>query len=107
MNNYTLQDILSITETKDGIVFGVYVQPRASRNELCGINGDELKLRITSPPVDGSANSLCIKFLADFLDVAKTKIRIVRGEKSRHKSIKVIDLTKEGFFALLHKKMEF
>jgi uncharacterized protein (TIGR00251 family) len=107
MNSNTLQDSLIITETTDGIVFSVCVQPRASRNELCGISGNELKLRITSPPVEGSANKLCIEFLADFLGIAKTRVCILRGEKSRHKTIKAINVKKEEFFALLQKKMEF
>jgi uncharacterized protein (TIGR00251 family) len=107
MNSNTLQDSLHITETTDGIVFTVFVQPRASRNELCGISGNELKLRITSPPVEGSANKLCIEFLADFLGIAKTRVSILRGEKSRHKTIKAINVKKEEFFALLQKKMEF
>ncbi len=107
MNSNTLQDVLNVTETADGIVFGVYVQPRASRNELCGVSGNELKLRITSPPVEGSANKLCTEFLADFLGIAKTRLRILRGEKSRHKTIKLINMKKEEFFTLLKVKMEF
>lgn len=107
MSSNDLQDILKVAETTDGIVFNVCVQPRASRNELCGISGNELKLRITSPPVEGSANKLCIEFLASFLGIAKSRVSILRGEKSRHKSIKVIDVEKEEFLALLQKKMEF
>ncbi len=107
MNSKPPQDVLIATETTDGIVFGIYVQPRASRNELCGFSGNELKLRITSPPIEGSANKLCIEFLADFLGIAKTRLRILRGEKSRHKTVKVVDIRKDEFFALLKDKMEF
>ncbi len=107
MNSNTLQNFLSISETTDGIVFGVCVQPRASRNELCGISGNELKLRVTSPPVEGSANKLCAEFLADFLGIAKSRVCILRGEKSRHKTIKLINIKKEDFLALLQEKMGF
>lgn len=104
MSSKSRQDILNITETTDGIIFNIYVQPRASRNEFCGICGNELKLRITSPPVEGSANKLCTEFLADFLGIAKSKVTILRGEKSRHKTIKAINVKKDEFFALLQKK---
>lgn len=107
MSNDTRQDILNISETADGIIFNIYVQPRASRNEFCGICGNELKLRITSPPIEGSANKLCTEFLADFLGIAKTRVSILRGEKSRHKTIKAVNVKKEEFLALLQKKMEF
>ncbi len=92
-----------ITETSDGVIFTVYVQPRASRNELCGMCGNEIKLRLTSPPVEGSANKLCTEFLADLLRIAKSRVKILRGEKSRHKTIKVYDVRKDEILALLNK----
>jgi uncharacterized protein (TIGR00251 family) len=92
-----------ITETSDGVIFTVYVQPRASRNELCGMCGNEIKLRLTSPPVEGSANKLCTEFLADLLRIAKSRVKILRGEKSRHKTIKVYDVKKDEIVALLNK----
>lgn len=94
---------MDIAETDDGIIFTVYVQPRASRNELCGISGNEIKLRLTSPPVDGSANRLCTEYLAELLGIAKSKVRILRGEKSRHKTIKAYGIKKDEIFALLNK----
>ncbi len=107
MKNKPGENILNIVETAEGIVFSVYVQPKASRNELCGISGNELKLRLTSPPVEGSANRLCTEYLADLLGIAKSRVIIMRGEKSRHKVIKAVNLNKEDFFASLQQKMEF
>ncbi len=107
MKNKPGENILNIVETAEGIVFSVYVQPKASRNELCGISGNELKLRLTSPPVEGSANRLCTEYLADLLGIAKSRVIIMRGEKSRHKVIKAVNVNKEDFFASLQQKMEF
>ncbi|RPH72776.1 DUF167 domain-containing protein, partial [bacterium] len=55
--------MLKVTETGESVTFTVHVQPRASRNEMCGVQGEELKLRLTSPPVEDAANKLCIEFL--------------------------------------------
>jgi uncharacterized protein (TIGR00251 family) len=107
MNCNNQQDFPNIIETADGIIFNVYVQPRASRNELCGICCGELKLRLTSPPVEGSANKMCIQYLADLLGIAKSRIDIVRGEKSRHKTVKAFNVKKEDFIAALQQHMEF
>jgi len=71
------------------LVLSVYVQPRASKNQLCGLVGDELKIRLTSPPVDGAANKLCREFLAELFDVSKSAVEIVSGETSRHKRLRI------------------
>ena len=45
-------------EEKDGaVMLKVLVQPRASKNEVVGIHGDCLKIRVTSPPVEGKAKT--------------------------------------------------
>lgn len=92
---------LKLTETAEGVTFGVHVQPRASRNEVCGLQGDELKLRLTSPPVEDAANRLCIEFLAKQLGVAKSNLTIIAGMKSRHKTIRVAGITRERVLALI------
>ncbi|ABQ25371.1 DUF167 domain-containing protein [Geotalea uraniireducens] len=92
---------LKITETADGVIFTVHVQPRASRNEICGVQGDELKLRLTAPPVEDAANKLCVELLAKALKVAKSRVTITAGAKSRHKTVKVEGITTEPVLSLL------
>ena len=46
----------------------VKLQPRASKNEIGGPLGDELKIKVTAPPVDAAANEALVKFLAEKLD---------------------------------------
>lgn len=48
----------------DGLVLRLYIQPKASRDSIVGLHGDELKVAITAPPVDGQANAHLVKFLA-------------------------------------------
>lgn len=48
-----------------------------------------LRVRLTSPPVDGAANDALIELLADVLDVAKRSVHIVTGATSRTKVIDV------------------
>lgn len=90
-----------ITESADGVTFSVHVQPRASRNGICGIQGDAIKLRLTSPPVEGEANRLCAEFLAKLLKVPKSAVTIIAGEKSRHKTIRVAGATAQAVRDLL------
>lgn len=79
--------LCSITE--DGIVLNLHIQPRASKNEVCGLQDNALKIRLTSPPVDGAANKLCREFLADLFDVPKSAVEIVSDETSRHKRVRI------------------
>ncbi len=71
----------------------VWVQPRASRNEIAGVQGEELKVRLTSPPVEGAANKLCREYFASLLRVAKGQVELLAGEKSRHKRLLVRGVT--------------
>jgi len=63
----------------------IKVKPRASRDLVEGWKEDALVVRLTSPPVDGAANSSLIKLLAKKTGIAKSLIRIVSGEKGRLK----------------------
>lgn len=75
--------------TEDGLVLNLHIQPRASRNEVCGVQDNALKIRLTSPPVDGAANKLCREFLAELFRVPKSAVEIVSGETSRHKRVRI------------------
>jgi len=75
--------------SRDGIVLTLHIQPRASKNEVCGVQDHALKIRLTSPPVDGAANKLCREFLAELFKVPKSAVEIISGETSRHKRVKI------------------
>lgn len=61
------------------------IQPRTSRCEVSGLYGDRMKIKLTSPPVDGAANEELIAFLSKSFGVAKSKVQLLRGETSRDK----------------------
>jgi len=76
-------------EQPDGVLLSVKVQPRASKNEIGDPLGNELKIKVTAPPVDAAANEALLAFLAETLDCARNRVELVRGHKSRHKIIKL------------------
>ena len=71
--------------TPEGCLLRVKAQPRASKNEISGILGDALKIRITAPPVDSAANIALRDFLARELGVAKSSVQQRQGATSRNK----------------------
>jgi uncharacterized protein (TIGR00251 family) len=72
---------------KGGVYLSVKLQPRASKNEIGGPLGDELKISVTAPPIDSAANQALIDLLADALDCPRGSIQIVKGQTSRRKTI--------------------
>lgn len=80
---------LRVTRTPEGVIFKVHVQPRASRCEICGPRDGELRLRLTSPPVEDAANKQCVELIAKALGIAKSRVTIKAGAKSRHKVVRV------------------
>ena len=71
------------------LILHCQLQPRAAKNEIVGIQGDRLKIRITAPPVDGKANQHLIALMAKWFGVAKSKVSIVRGETGRQKTLAI------------------
>lgn len=76
-----------LRETAGGTLLSVKLQPRASKNEIGNPLGDELKIKVTAPPVDAAANQALVEFLADKLDCPRGKVELIRGQTSRHKSV--------------------
>lgn len=77
----------------DSVELSVYVQPRSSKNAISGLFDDKIKVKLTSPPVEGAANELLIKFLSKKLSIAKSNISLLSGEKSRSKVLLVKGIT--------------
>lgn len=91
---YTLHDNGSLS-------LKVYVQPRASKNEIAGIHNGSLKLRLTSPPVDGKANKAVLVFLAKALGLPKSSLSLKSGHQNRNKVVCIEQCTEEQLRAIL------
>ena len=72
-----------------GVTFKVYVQPRSSKNQIKGLHGDALKVKIKAPPVEGAANKMCVQYMAECLDLPKSCVEIKSGQSGRTKQIRV------------------
>ncbi len=97
--------MLNLVEDKDGVILPVRIQPRSSKNEIVGEYNGVLKIKLTSPPVEGEANRRCIEFLAKRLKIGKSQIEIIKGGRSRDKMIKIIGLRKADVIKILYNKI--
>jgi uncharacterized protein (TIGR00251 family) len=67
----------------------VRVIPNARKNEVTACIGDEIRLKVKAPAVEGKANAALIEFLAELTDVPRSKIEIKAGEKARTKVVEL------------------
>ncbi|GAK83388.1 hypothetical protein JCM19238_938 [Vibrio ponticus] len=83
---------MSVAVWREGedVVLRLYIQPKASRDKIVGLHGEEIKIAITAPPVDGKANAHLTKYLAKQFKVAKGLVNIEKGELGRHKQVRII-----------------
>jgi uncharacterized protein (TIGR00251 family) len=84
-----------IRETSKGVLIPVRAVPRASKNEIQGLHGDALKIRLQAPPIEGKANQALIRFLSEALDIPRSQLSIASGETGRNKAVLVTGITKE------------
>lgn len=68
----------------------VKVIPRSSLNKVEKIGEGDYKVKLTAPPVDGKANDMLVKVLAEYFDVSKSSISIVGGKTTHTKIIDVL-----------------
>jgi len=85
----------------DGLLLSVRLQPRASANEIGEALGNELKIRVTAPPVDSAANGALVRLLADKLGCGRNQVELVRGQTSRRKLVKLHGILPETFLSKL------
>jgi uncharacterized protein (TIGR00251 family) len=95
---------LPVTEGKDGCTFRVRVVPRGRRDEVMGLHGDALKIRLAAPPERGKANRALQRFLAERLGVSSSAIEILSGHTSRQKRVCVEGVSAVAVRALLDAK---
>jgi uncharacterized protein (TIGR00251 family) len=68
----------------------VHASPRSSRNEVIKISEGEYKVKLTAAPVDGQANDMLIRMLAQFFRVPKSRVNIIGGKTAKTKIIDIL-----------------
>ena len=71
------------------VYLNVRVQPGARRDEIVVFQGDEVRVRVTAPPVEGKANEAVERLLAAALGLRRGRVTVVRGAASRHKRVAI------------------
>ena len=76
------------------IFLKIHLRPRASRDAICGLHGDAIKVKLTAPPVEGKANKALQRFIAEKLNLSSSQVEIVAGQRSREKILKIAGISR-------------
>ena len=81
---------IPFNKIKGGVIIEVKVEPRSSRRQIIGaMDNGILKVKLTAPPVDGSANEQLIELISEVTGVKKSQVSIIRGLSSKRKLVKI------------------
>jgi uncharacterized protein len=78
-------------ETGKGVEIFILVQPKASQNRIEGTADGSLKIKLTQPPIEGLANKACLRLLSKELSIPQIHMTISAGQKSKHKTVRIIN----------------
>lgn len=92
-----------LKEVREGVMISLHVIPNAPQSEIVGEHNGALKVKIKSPPVDGKANSEIISFFSRILNISKNQIEILKGDKSKAKTLLVRGFQSQQILPLLTK----
>ena len=90
---------VQLTRDKSGVLIRVRLKPRGRKNAITEIQGGVTQIEVSAPPVENAANAALLRVLAEALGCAKSELEIMRGEKSRDKTVRVLVLDEDGNYA--------
>lgn len=73
----------------DSLELRVKAQTQCREEGVADVAGDALRVRVNAPPVAGKANKRLLAVLADAFGVAKSRVQLVHGARSRQKWIRI------------------
>ena len=94
-----------LRETGEGVTLAVRAQPGAKKTAITGVYGEgnaaQLKIAVNAPPVEGRANDALIEFLAETLEISRSRLVLTSGGTNRSKVFLLRGLTESEVRARL------
>ena len=84
-----------------GVAIRLKAVPGAKRDQIAGVLGDRLKVRVSAPPEGGKANKAICVLLAGALGVKPREVEIVSGQSNPEKMARVTGVSVERAAELL------
>lgn len=90
----------AVSEVQNGILVDIEVSTKSNKFEIAGYNEwrERIEIRIKSPPLKGRANK---EIINEFSKLTSNPVEIISGLKSRQKTVKIYNISKNGFLKVL------
>jgi uncharacterized protein len=88
------------------VIIKVLLSPNASNSRVLKWHEEQIKIAISSPPTEGKANKELLVFLAKLLNIAKNRLKIIRGQKSKSKQVEVLGISLEKVQEIFSREIE-
>jgi uncharacterized protein (TIGR00251 family) len=85
-----------------GSLLSIVVVPRSGKSSIAQLSDGTFQIRVAAPPVDGAANSALLRYLADILDLPRSRLAVASGASSRRKRIAIAGMSPEELEKRLH-----
>ena len=76
-------------ETDSGVVLSIQVMAQASRDRVTGLEGSSLLVTLNADSVDGQANTMLVRFLAEALSISSAQIDVIAGGSGKTKRVQI------------------
>jgi uncharacterized protein (TIGR00251 family) len=94
-----------LQQSGDDVLLWIKAVPGASRDQVAGVLGERLKVRISAPPEAGKANDAIRTLLAKTLGLRASSISIEAGHSSVEKTVRLAGATVDAVRAALEAAM--
>ena len=94
-------DTLHIETTGEDVVIDVKVIPHASRDEVVGLLGSALKVKVSAAPESGKANVAVCRVIARAMKIKSRNVHVVAGRTQPHKRVSIMGVTSDAVLQLL------
>jgi len=84
-----------ITVHGSDVLLRVRVQPKASRDAIETDASGQIRIRVTAPPEDNAANEAVLQLVAKALHLARNRVAIEQGTRSRDKVLRIQGVSAE------------
>lgn len=78
-----------VSAGSDSILIRVKAVPGASRDEIAGVLGDRLKVRVSAPPEGGRANEAIVRLIEAALRLPRGSVEVEKGHASPAKQVRI------------------